>query len=275
MLKSVSKKENIQDELSYLSKKILELNKKLIESEKAKSRFLSLVANELNNPMTALLGMLPHLKIVESQDNNKIFDLLHNEALILDFRIQNLVMAAEIESGTVDITYALLEPKEIVDEVCESLKYLIKEKNIQINVTSTIKQKVVSDPKKIYIIVKNLLSNGCQYGIENGVIDVNLETQNSQLIINVKNQGEGPKVTFKPEVFTRFAKDTKGEHGLGIGLSIVRELCERLDGDINYMVEDGFVSFRATLLFDESLINSTAYGSNEFLFDSFDDTIEL
>lgn len=274
-MEDISNKESVQDELAFLSKKILELNKKLIESEKAKSRFLSLIANELNNPMTVLLGMIPHLKIEEGEQNKKIFDLVHYEALNLDFRIQNLVMAAEIESGTVDITYALLEPKEIIDEVCESLKYLIKEKNIQINVTSTIKQKVVSDPKKIYMIVKNLIANGCQYGIENGVIDITLDTNNSVLRIAVKNQGQGPKVDYKPEVFTRFAKDMKGEHGLGIGLSIVRELCERLGGGVDYVVEDGFVTFVVTLLFDESMIDSQAYGSNEFLFESFDNVMEL
>jgi signal transduction histidine kinase len=274
-LEDIANNESVQCELAFLSKKILELNKKLIESEKAKSRFLSLVANELNNPMTVLLGMIPHLKILDDTQNKKIFDLVHYEALNLDFRIQNLVMAAEIESGTVDITYALLEPEDIIDEVCESLKYLIKEKNIQINVKSTIKQKVVSDPKKIYMIVKNLISNGCQYGIENGVIDITLDTNNSILRITVKNQGEGPKVDYKPEIFTRFAKDTKGEHGLGIGLSIVRELCERLDGGVDYVVEDGFITFIVTLLFDESMIDSQAYGSNEFLFDSFDNAIEL
>jgi signal transduction histidine kinase len=274
-LENISNSENVQEELAFLSKKILELNKKLIESEKAKSRFLSLVANELNNPMTALLGMIPHLKIGEDAHHNKIFNLVHNEALNLDFRIQNLVMAAEIESGTVDITYALLEPEEIIDEVCESLKYIIKEKNIQINVTSTINQKVVSDPKKIYMIVKNLISNGCQYGIENGVIDITLETNNSMLRITVKNQGEGPKVTFKPEIFTRFAKDTKGEHGLGIGLSIVRELSEILDGSVDYRVEEGYVTFIVQVLSYENRVDSQAYGSDEFLFDSFDDAIEL
>lgn len=274
-MENISNSENVQEELAFLSKKILELNKKLIESEKAKSRFLSLVANELNNPMTALLGMIPHLKIGEDAHHNKIFNLVHNEALNLDFRIQNLVMAAEIESGTVDITYALLEPEEIIDEVCESLKYIIKEKNIQINVTSTINQKVVSDPKKIYMIVKNLISNGCQYGIENGVIDITLETNNSMLRITVKNQGEGPKVTFKPEIFTRFAKDTKGEHGLGIGLSIVRELSEILDGSVDYRVEEGYVTFIVQVLSYENRVDSQAYGSDEFLFDSFDDAIEL
>ena len=162
--------EDINKELEFLSKKILELNKRLIESESAKSRFLSLVANKLNNPMTALLGIIPHLKIVETKENREFYDLVCKEALGLDFRIQNIVAAAEIESGNMDITYALVDPKEIVDEVLESLKYVFREKNITIKIDDFTKQKVVSDPKKVYTIIKNLVSNGCRYGFENSVI---------------------------------------------------------------------------------------------------------
>jgi signal transduction histidine kinase len=71
-------------EIVFLSNKLLDMNKRLIESEKAKSRFLSLVANELNNPMTALLGLIPHLK-PDHPEENDIFSLAHQEALLLNF----------------------------------------------------------------------------------------------------------------------------------------------------------------------------------------------
>ncbi len=264
-----------KDELAFLSKKILELNKKLIESESAKSSFLSLIASELNNPMTALLGMILHLKIEENEQNRKHFDLICYETLKLNFRVQNLVMAAEIESGHIDITYALFKPQKVVDEAIESLKYIIDEKNIQVNIINLIEEDISIDPRSVYMIVKNLISNGCKYGIENGAIDITLDRDEKVLIIKVKNQGDGPKVNYKPEVYTRFAKNTQGEHGIGLGLSIVRELCERLDGGVDYIVEEGYVTFTATLVLDETLVNSQAYGADEFLFESFDNAVEL
>jgi len=274
-LENIVNKENMSDELEFLSKKILELNKKLIDGEKAKSRFLSLVANKLNNPLTAILGIMPHLKIIDTQENKLLFELVYKEVLNLDFKIQNLVMASEIESGNIDISYALVDPKEIIDEALECLKYLIKEKNIEIKIKSSIKQKVVTDPKKVYIIVKNLISNGCRYGFENSVITIALDIEDSMFVIKVKNQGDAPKVKYKPEIFTRFAKDADGKHGLGIGLSVVREICERVEGSIDYEADDGFVTFVVRLSLDENMVDSQAYGSNEFLFESFDDAIEL
>ncbi|MFA7610199.1 MAG: HAMP domain-containing sensor histidine kinase [Sulfurimonas sp.] len=267
--------ENLNDELAFLSKKILDLNKKLIESEKAKSRFLSLVASKLNNPMTAILGILPHLKIIDTKENRFFYELVYKEALDLDFKIQNLVMASEIESGKIDVSYALVDPIEIIKEAIESLKYLIEEKNIEIKIDSKIKQKIVTDPKKVYTIVKNLISNGCRYGFENSLLKIELDIKESIFIIKVKNRGDAPNVKYKPEVFTRFAKDVSGEHGLGIGLSVVREICQRLDGAIDYEAEGKFVTFIVKLPFNEEMIDSQAYGSNEFLFESFDDAIEL
>lgn len=265
----------MKSEIEFLSKKILELNKKLIESEKTKSRFLSLVASKLNNPITALLGIITHLKIAETKENRELYNLVCKEALNLDFKVQNIVAAAEIESGNVDITYALLNPKEITNEALQSLKYVLKEKNIEIKISDFTKQKLASDPKKVYTIIKNLISNACRYSHENSIIDIELSIRESLFIVEVKNRGEAPEVQYKPEVFTRFAKDASGNHGLGIGLSIVREICERLDGNIDYEIKDGFVTFVVKLPCNENMIDSEAYGSNEFLFSSFDDAVEL
>ncbi|HEX5330008.1 HAMP domain-containing sensor histidine kinase [Sulfuricurvum sp.] len=261
------------EEVEFLSRKILDLNKQLIESEKAKSRFLSLVASELNNPMTALLGLIPHLK--PSIDQEKIFQMIHQEALNLHFCVDNLVSAAEIESGNVDIAFATLDIGELLNEVIAELVYLTKERNIIISIHNKIDFTIVSDPRKLALILKNLISNACLYGLRNGIVDIAMEQVDAQLIIAVNNQGNGPKVEFKPQVFTRFAGGPEGDHGMGIGLSIVRELCEQLGGSIDYTVSQEWVTFTATLPLEASVSESDACGANEFLFDSFDGAVEL
>ncbi len=263
------------EEVTFLSRKILDLNKQLIDSEKAKSRFLSLVANSLINPISVLLNMIPHLAPKNDERNEKIYKMVHEQALVLDFRIQNLLAAAEIENGQVSISYALIDPIELVNEAIGSLKYAIAVKNIQINVKNTLEHKVVSDPQKLYIIIRNLLDNGCFFGIENGIIDVTIGQDDSKILISVKNQGEGPKVEYKPQVFTRFAHGPEGYHGLGLGLSVVRDLCELMDGTVDYDSDASTVTFTVTLPLETSLKNSDACGSNEFLFESFDNAIEL
>jgi signal transduction histidine kinase len=262
------------NEIVFLSHKILELNKMLIDSEKIKSRFLSLIANELNNPMTALLGLIPHMRS-SNGESEKVFLLVHQEALLLDFRIQNLVAAAEIESGKIDISYASVDPVEIVKEAVEDLKYLIEERNIILSIQNTPSDNIVTDPRKLYLIVKNLIANGCTYGRLNGIVDISINVVASVLEIAVNNEGPGPKVAFKPQIFTRFAEGPEGEHGLGIGLSVVRGLCEQFEGSVDYVGNKDWVTFTVTLPLSTDNRNSEAYGSNEFLFESFDDAIEM
>ncbi|MCX6074519.1 MAG: HAMP domain-containing sensor histidine kinase [Campylobacterales bacterium] len=263
------------DEIAFLSRKILDLNKQLIESEKAKSRFLSLIASELNNPMTTLLGMIPHLAPPRGDSHEAIFELIHEEALLLDSRIQNLLAASEIEGGKLHITYALIDPKVLLEEAMKGFKYRIKAKNITITVESSLRDPIVSDPKKLYLILKNVLANACDYGIANGVVSVNIAQSGSFIIVAIKNQGYKPNVEYKTQLFTRFAHGPEGAHGLGLGLSIARELCELLDGSIDYDADDTTVTFTIILPFNTMPPDSKAFGSNEFLFEPFDDAIEL
>lgn len=267
--------EDACEEIVFLSRKILDLNKQLIESEKAKSHFLSLVASELNNPMTALLGMIPHLAPKNDERLEGIFSLVHEEALVLGFRIQNLVTAAEIESGGLTISHSLLDINEIMKEALETLKYPIKIKNIVILINDSLKQKIVTDPQKLYIILKNILANAIYYGTANSIVEISIHGDNSKIAIAIKNQGKGPNVEYKPQVFTRFSNGFNGESKLSIGLSIVRDLTQCLDGSIDYVVGDGTVTFTVTLPLETILSDSQACGSNEFLFESFDDAIEI
>lgn len=265
-MQHMSEKEILENEVRFLSKKILELNKKLLDSKRAETLFLSLVANNFNDPMTAILGMLPHLKIQNDDKNEKIFSTICQEALNLDFKIQNLITVAEIESGNIESSNSLTDIKNIVDEAIKSLRYLIKEKNIKVEINNLVENKIVTDSKKVYTILKNLIANGCMYSPDDEVVIIELSVENSVLKIVVKNRGEGPKVNYKVEVFTRFSQKIDSSHGLGLGLSIVRELCESLYGSVDYSVENGFVTFEVKLPLSEK---------NESLFDSFDDAIEI
>lgn len=267
--------EETSEEIAFLSRKILDLNKQLIESEKAKSYFLSLVASELNDPMTGLLGMIPHLKPEGNTRQEAIFDLVHEEALLLNSRIQNLVAASEIESGNLDVSYASVDPKDLVKEAIEAFKYKLKNKNITVVIESTLTDKIVSDPRKLYLILKNLLANACDYGNSDAIVRVDIEQKDTIITIAVNNHGKGPEVEYKPQVFTRFVHGMEGSHGLGLGLSIAREWCERLGGSIDYVVGDETVTFTVTLPLGTELPDSSACGSDEFLFESFDDAIEL
>ena len=263
------------EEFTFLSRKILDLNKQLMESEKVKTRFLSLIANELNNPMTALLGIIPRLAPPPGDPKETVFELAYEEALLLDSRIQNLVAASELESGVVDVTYALIDPKILIEEAIAGFKYRLKTKNLRVDIESSLHDKIVSDPKKLYLILKNIIANACDYGDSDATVLIRIDQTENDVRFAITNQGRGPKVAYKAQIFTRFAERMEGQHGLGLGLSIARELCGLMDGTIDYDTDDTSVTFTVTLPLQKAIADSEACGSNEFLFGSFDGAIEL
>lgn len=264
--KTTPQEKNLEEELEFLSKKILELNKRFMESQEAKSRFLSLVKNQLNNPMTVLLGMIKHLDIVKNEKNIEIFSMIHQELLTLDFEIQNIVMAAQIEGDSIAISYALIEPVLTLEDAVESIKYILQERAQTLKIENLLPKKIVTDREMLFIIIRNILLNACKYGESGSEISIKLSIVEERFVLEVKNRGEAPHVKHKAELFTRFADGPDGRHGLGIGLSVVREICELLDGDIDYEVQDEYIIFRVSLLLDEN---------SELAFEPFDDAIEF
>lgn len=265
----------MDNEVAFLSKKIIDLNKKLMESEKNKSLFLSLVANELNNPMSVILGLLPKLSTQDAQKREKIIDLLTQESLHLDFHIQNLMAAAEIEGGLVSISSASFDIHTIINDTLEYLRYWIDENNLQVAVIDHLEAKIVSDPTKLFLILKNLVANAAQHATKGSTISIQLTGRENEICIKISNRGDVPHVKHKAEIYTRFASGPASAHGLGIGLSIVRGLCELMDGTIDYDVENDTVIFTVTLPRKDLEAQMEAEGEGEFYFESFDDAVEL
>ena len=240
------KNTNKYDEIAFLSHKILDLNKKLAESEKAKTRFLSLVTGELNDPVSMLLGLIPQLKPLDKNG-----DSLHSETLKLHSHIQNIIAASAIESGVLTLLCEPFDPEEVMTEALFDLRYVIKDRNITVAFHDGFASPVIADTPKISLILKNLLANACIHGKAESTVDVSIEQSCGMIIISITNRVEGGEMPREPEIFSRFSSGPGG-HGLGIGLSVVRELCEYMNGDIEYVRREWSVTFTARVPYEST-----------------------
>lgn len=267
--------EETKKEVEFLSRKILDLNKKLIESEKAKSGFLSLVASELNNPMTALVGLVPRLEPLVGSPQHEIFNVVYEQLLQLNFLIENIVAAAEIESGENTLSHARTHIAQIVEEIMNDFRTKTKEKNLLFAIEAETSDTFITDPKKLDLILKNLISNACVYADADSLIQIRILQSSNECRIEIENTGKGAEVEYEAELFNRFSSAPSAHHGLGLGLSIARHYAELLNGRLTYRAENGSVIFTIVLPLISSVSDSCAIGSDEFMFEPFDDAIEL
>lgn len=271
-------------ELEFLTKKLYDLNEKLRENDKVKGEFLSLIKNVFNNPIGSLLNLSSMmLKNEDTPRTQKMKLLLDVELQKLNFQLNNIFTAAEIEAGEIGNYLSVVDIKAIFDEVCGAFTYLIEDKALVIQSDIALHHPVVSDAKKLHTILLNLISNACEYSFRGNTISFRVFSQEALLILEVSNTGDVISKEHKKEVFNRFKKVDKNSRaresveGLGLGLSVVNALVESMDGVVDYESSEALTTFRVELKLQEQSSSQSRVGesANEFMFDDFDEMKEF
>lgn len=270
------------DEMEFMTKKLLDLNEKNKHSQETKSKFLSLIKNEFNNPMSSLLNLVNMM--VKNPNDSKVPELskmMHMELLKLDFSLKNIFSASEIEAGEIANDYSVINVEDIFKETVAYFSYLIEEKSLEIEFISQCEDKIISDSQKLYLVLLNLISNACEYSYENSKILVTLECNEENYIISVEDSGEGIREEHTKDIYNRFIHFetgvTRATAGLGLGLSVTRGLVEAIDGEIDNINKDSKTIFIVSVkkIDDKNMDISTGVGANEFIFDDADGMVEF
>ncbi|HAN77552.1 MAG TPA: histidine kinase [Bacteroidales bacterium] len=232
-------------ELKEMASELQRVNKKLTESEKLKSNFISNINNEIVNPFASIVGLahsLAHLKEGNWEKVKVMAKLIHAEAFSLDFQLKNVFKAAEIEAGEAAPAYSIVNIPEIIDRISEDFKLeaLAKEIEIITDVCNEI-DFFKTDVDKLSIILNNLISNAIKYSFKKGKIDLKVCLQNSNLEITVTDYGKGISPNNRDLIFDRFERFDSGintpNRGHGLGLSVTKALIDLLDGHISFETE--------------------------------------
>ena len=109
-------------DLKMLTQKLETVNRKLQESEATKSDFLSNIRNEINNPLTSIMGLSKHLVDGRhgKEEGVSIAQNIFHEAFDLDFQLNNIFIAAEIEAGESPVGIAKIEVENFINRIIDS-----------------------------------------------------------------------------------------------------------------------------------------------------------
>ena len=287
MLEALSKnfenKDKVLKELEGSYKKLEDAHKKLYESERSKSNFLSNLRNAINNPMASLVALseeMIHIDLGDKDKYKQMAAMLLSETLNLDSQIRNLLTAAEIESGDVELDIARVEVNSVLSSATSNLKHHITEKKIVVKTNIKEDLWINTDPDKFYSIVFNLLSNGVVFNTDGGLLDISMAVEDDEFTYSVRDGGVGIDKEDQQEIFNRFVQldsgPTKKYGGLGLGLSVARAATDLLGGEIAVQSTPGRGSvFTLTLPANLNLEASNVCIDGVELFDSDGEEKEL
>lgn len=222
-------------EFNELSKSIEKMTDRISRDYQAQKEFNENSSHELQTPLAVIRNKLDlliqspnlqeeELSIIESLYSaiNKLTAL--NKGLILLNKIENKQFY-QIEKVDVNL---------IIERLLKDFEESIVEKKIE--VSYIIKENLVIDANHILtdILITNLVSNAIKHNTENGWINIKVDNH----CLKISNSGLALKEQAET-MFERFKKNNEGSNSVGLGLSIVKKICQTLDFKIDYQSLEG------------------------------------
>ena len=240
--KTVSKLENYQTSkpelISFENSEIDELNKlteifekmslKISSDFNAQKEYTENVSHEIQTPLAIISSKADELlqsEKLEKDEMEKLETIMNttsrlariNQALILLTKIENKFYA---ETTTLNI-------KKIIQEKIDFYSHLIDEKGISVKIDINDDHQLSMNTYLADTLFLNLIKNAIMHNTNDGSIEISFDGQ----ILNIINTG--PKLDFDDNIFKRFVRSTNKE-SLGIGLSIVKRICDFYNMEISY-----------------------------------------
>lgn len=227
--------ESLEDAIESLIKEKSSEIDRLKELEAYRRQFLGNVAHELRTPIFSVQGYLHTLNDGALEDKNVNKDFVSKatkNADHLSTLVEDLMTISRIESGKHTLERTTFDMALLVRDVFESLEWMAKEKNIELDLRAASSKKyfVFADKEMIRQVLENLITNSIKYGRINGRTVVKLYDHENIIKTNVTDNGEGIGGEDLNRIFERFYRVDKNrsrkEGGTGLGLAIVKHFIE-------------------------------------------------
>jgi len=209
------------------------------EANRLKDEFLATVSHELRTPLTAILGwsnmLLARRRDEEMHDRG--LEIIHRNAQAQNQLISDLLDVSRIISGKLRLDLRTVELPAVIEAAVEATRPAAEAKGVRLTTALDPRSGPINgDADRLQQVVWNLLTNAIKFTDAGGEIAVKLRSVDTRVEITVQDSGIGIDPEFLPHIFDRFRQADPGTNrihgGMGLGLSIVRQLVELHGGTV-------------------------------------------
>lgn len=214
---------------------------KLIELNATKDKFFNIVAHDLKNPFTSLLGstelLYDNIQKMDVQTIKKLARILNESAKSGYSILLNLLDWSRSQTGQIKFNPEKINLREIIQENFSDIYLFSTSKAIKVSTHVKEDVFIFADKNMVNTILRNLLSNAVKFTSRNGSVRVGAKIDDKEVIISVEDTGTGIS---KENINKLFRLDTKysvpgtdKETGTGLGLKLCKEFIEKMNGTIS------------------------------------------
>ncbi|PIU79410.1 MAG: hypothetical protein COS72_00480 [Candidatus Moranbacteria bacterium CG06_land_8_20_14_3_00_43_56] len=214
---------------------------KVAEANIMKSEFISIISHQLCTPLSAVRW---NLEILETEANGKISEkqkiFLENVKKSNDKMLKlvsDLLEVVRIDQGRSVFHMENINLVPLAEEIIDDLRHLIKLKDVEVikKFDANLPQ-IYIDPKKMKIIMENLISNAVKYSYDGGKVEIKLYPEKKKVLFVVRDWGVGIPRYQHGRIFEKFFRsDNKSRYrteGVGLGLYLVKAILKHFSGEV-------------------------------------------
>ncbi|MFO0879903.1 MAG: ATP-binding protein [Gemmataceae bacterium] len=209
------------------------------EALRYRDQFLAMLAHELRNPLAPILAAAEAMRLSDSLSSNHEFQrsMIERQGRHLTRLLDDLLDLSRISHGRVQLQITPIDLIEVIRDAVEVARPLLTERNHELHQRLDLPEVVVNgDGTRLAQVVGNLLTNAARYTEPGGRIEVHLACELGVACLAVRDNGRGIAPDMLQRIFEPFTQAhatlARTEGGLGLGLSIVRQLVELHGGSV-------------------------------------------
>ncbi len=238
--------------MKLVHEELIKANIEAETSNRLKTSFLANISHEIRTPLNSVVGfsnLLLSNDITREVKEEYIEHINHNSEKLLQI-IGDIIDLSRLESSQIEITYEEASVNSIVNEVIEEARQIIRrnEKSIILNVKDQFEDNsdlIFTDKVWLKRVLNHLMDNAVKFTLD-GSVEFLYYREGGNLIFKIKDTGIGINKENLVRIFEEFRQEIDGHHrpfeGLGIGLTLAKEVVERMGGKIYVESEKGIGS---------------------------------
>jgi signal transduction histidine kinase/DNA-binding response OmpR family regulator len=220
------------------------LYQQIVEADRRKNEFLSMLAHELRNPMAPIQNAAEILNAMEApgEELKWIKGVIDRNVRQLARLVNDLLDISRITQGKIRVEREPIKVSEVVDQAVEISRPLIDSRKHKLAVLVCEEELCVNgDATRLAQALANLLNNAAKYTEPGGRIELRVDGEQHEIVFRVRDSGMGIAQEMLPQIFELFTQIDRSLDralgGLGIGLSLVRSVIELHDGVVQAFSE--------------------------------------
>lgn len=207
-------------------------------ANRMKDEFLAFVSHELRTPLNSIVGWTELLVSgkLDAARARRAIETIRRNAQMQSLLVEDLIAVSQVVLGNLRLHNEPVALRSVVEGAIETLRPTADARGVRLESRlDAVDDACMGDPKRLHQVFANLLSNAVKFTGAGGLVVARLSHFSGGLQVDVEDTGVGIRRETLPLIFDRFWQDRShagSEGGLGLGLTIVRQLVEMHGGTV-------------------------------------------